>query len=616
MDARSRLCAGTLLSLSLLAALAAEAAPSAASKSNSSDHLVPFASEEELAKYIAKLPNRRRRGGGGDEEIVVTGFRASEVITNTQTEGVDEGGIVKVHGDHLVVLRRGRLFTVSIADGKLEPVYWTNTYASNMDPDATWYDEMLVHDDRVIVIGYSYERGGTEVALFDINAAGKLRYEATYHLRSDDYFSSRNYASRLVDGKLIFYSPLPLSDMDSLPALRRWPQFAPEDRETFEEKGFSRIAPAQKIFRPVRPVSDPWSVLHTITTCDLEAPEFRCEAVGVIGTSSEVFYVSASAVYVWTEVGESHADSGSAIVYRLPLDGSPPTALSAVGIPIDQFSFLEADGYLNTLVASDSSGNWMWNAESEPGDIALLRVRLSLFGDGTNTPDLKHYTPLPLPSDENSLTNRFVNGRLLYGLGERWYGPEGRRTELYVTEIETGATKSVRLPHSVDRIEVIRSNAVVIGTDAKQNLYFSGIELGQIPRRKQRFMLKDAAQGEVRSHGFFYSPDESADGGMLGLPVRGGGKAGWRHLRENSAGILFLRDESSSFNELGRLYGESIDDDDDGCEASCVDWYGNARPIFLRGRIYALLGYELVEGTIRGSSLREVRRVNFMPFAL
>jgi uncharacterized secreted protein with C-terminal beta-propeller domain len=35
-------------------------------------------------------------------------------ITNVQTAGVDEGGIVKRAGDFLVVLRRGRLFTVRV----------------------------------------------------------------------------------------------------------------------------------------------------------------------------------------------------------------------------------------------------------------------------------------------------------------------------------------------------------------------------------------------------------------------------------------------------------------------------------------------------------------------
>ncbi|MEZ4409456.1 MAG: hypothetical protein R3A52_23745 [Polyangiales bacterium] len=40
----------------------------------------------------------------------------------TGAQGVDEGDIVKVHGDHLVVLRRGRLFSVRAGDGALTPV--------------------------------------------------------------------------------------------------------------------------------------------------------------------------------------------------------------------------------------------------------------------------------------------------------------------------------------------------------------------------------------------------------------------------------------------------------------------------------------------------------------
>src|SRR4051812_6527242 len=52
----------------------------------------------------------------------------AESVTNTQTAGVDEGGIVKVHGDYLVMLRRGRLFTVSVAGGGLAPVSAVNAY--------------------------------------------------------------------------------------------------------------------------------------------------------------------------------------------------------------------------------------------------------------------------------------------------------------------------------------------------------------------------------------------------------------------------------------------------------------------------------------------------------
>ena len=45
---------------------------------------------------------------------------------------------------------------------------------------------------------------------------------------------------------------------------------------------------------------------------------------------------------------------------------------------------------------------------------------------------------------------------------------------------------------------------------------------------------------------------------------------------------------------------------------SCVDWYGNARPIFYRGRIFALMGYELVEGSIASGRIREIGRTSFL----
>src|SRR5262249_14737524 len=150
--------------------------------------------------------------------IVVTGSRIEESITNTQEAGVDEGDIVKLHGDLLVILRRGRIFTVSIASGDLRPIDFINAFPPDVDAGADWYDEMLVTGDRVIVIGYSYGRGGTEVNRFHLSADGHLSFDDSYHLRSNDYYSSRNYASRLIGHRLILYSPLylPFGDADAL----------------------------------------------------------------------------------------------------------------------------------------------------------------------------------------------------------------------------------------------------------------------------------------------------------------------------------------------------------------------------------------------------------------
>jgi len=52
------------------------------------------------------------------------------------------------------------------------------------------------------------------------------------------------------------------------------------------------------------------------------------------------------------------------------------------------------------------------------------------------------------------------------------------------------------------------------------------------------------------------------------------------------------------------------------CEVSCVDWYGNSRPLFVRGRVFALMGYEIVEGKVEERRIVETRRLNFAPAVL
>src|SRR5262249_53675423 len=148
-----------------------------------------FGSDEELKAYLRKLAEESTRARRDTESQsaapaspaqnqagVATDAKAGkdESITNTQHAGVDEGGIVKLHGAHLVVLRRGRLFTVAIGDNSLKPISAVDAFGPDINPRSTWYDEMLVSTDTVVVIGYSYERGGTEVGLFKIDRAGNL----------------------------------------------------------------------------------------------------------------------------------------------------------------------------------------------------------------------------------------------------------------------------------------------------------------------------------------------------------------------------------------------------------------------------------------------------------
>lgn len=584
--------------------------------------LTAFQSEAEFLRFLQEYapPADRRRGIVVEEapmalESMALTAAADESVTNVQHAGVDEGGIVKVHGDHLVVLRRGRLFTVAIGDGDLRPVSAVDAFGPDVNPARTWYDELIVHRDVVAVVGYSYARGGTEVGLFHIDGEGELRHRSTYQLRSGDYYSSRNYASRLVGSRLVFYAPVSYpvygrSPADGLPALRKW-----DGRDG--EGGFDRILPAQRVYHAGLPPAPGSFVLHTVTTCDLARRELSCDAAAVVGPHGRVFYVSPESVYIWASgwwrqrPGEPRRGArAESMLYRMPLDGSAPSAIRVSGSPVDQFSFLEGtDGHLNVLVRSGARGDGMWGAEAARGDVALLRFPLELFSDGSRMAPESSYRSLPRP-EGRTFRNRFVGEHLLYGTGTGWgRAHEGDREEgVYVVPLDGRGYTWLPLEHGVDRIEVLGRDAVVVGS-GNEGLHFTSVGLERGPGLVGHYMMAGAAQGELRSHGFFYRADD-ADGGVLGLPVRAAGGPGHVHLYEGSAGVLFLRNDDGRFDPLGRLEASAIRHRNDGCRASCVDWYGNARPLFLRGRIFALLGYEIVEGAVDRNRIEELRRVD------
>jgi Beta propeller domain len=589
--------------------------------------LTAFASEAELAalfKSWAEESKRRRdaqRRQSLDQAAPATApAPAKEVagaladsVTNVQHAGVDEGGIVKVHGDHLVILRRGRLFTVAIGDNQLRPVSTVDAFGPDIEPHGAWYDEMLISDNTIAVLGYSYARGGTEVGLFEISRAGELTYKGTYHLRSNDYYSSRNYASRLIGTKLIFYSPLYLNPYAAdpyatFPAVRKW-------RRGATAADFKRIAPATRIYRADD--LDPFAgvALHSVSICDLARPELHCESTAVMGPPGRVFYVSSNSVFVWTTAWRrgSHASTHASAVFRIPLDGSAPSALKVAGSPIDQFSFLEGgDGMLNVLVRSNGRGDGMWAAEANTGALALLRVPLGSFSDGRDSAAAEAYRPLPRV-EGYALQSRYVGPYLIYGGGTGWRRPRETTESLaYAVRYTDGVTFALPLVHAVDRIEALGAHAVVVGSDGR-DLHFTSVRLGRAPVTTHRYTRKDAAQGETRSHGFFYKPETEHDG-LLGLPIIGASDPGSRHLRKESAALLYLRNQGLGLAELGTLDARpGAAERNDGCRASCVDWYGNSRPLFLRDRVFALMGYEIVEGKIAARQIIETRRVSFAP---
>ncbi|MDB5432948.1 MAG: hypothetical protein JWP35_4064 [Caulobacter sp.] len=547
---------------------------------------------------------------------------AGASITNNQESAVDEGDIVKLSGDTLVILRRGRLFTMNIGGGGMAPVDVINAFPPGVDGSGDWYDEMLVAGDHVVVIGYSYSREGTQINRFRLDGAGHLTFEDAYQLSSGDYYSSRNYASRLVGDRLVFYSPLDVpwegDPLKGLPSLRKW-------SGQKGHQGFRRIGSSRQVYVP-RGMSDDAqiSTLHTVTNCDLTAPVLDCRATSVLGSSSRSFYVSGGAVYVWAEGARAGGDGrgrpASSLLYRLPLDGGRPGAVGVRGMPTDQFSFREdpQDHMLNVLVRSEGGGDAMWRPEFSEGAVALLRLPLAAFGDGSRDASRTDYRPLPSPGGESyNFHNRFAGDYVLYGSGQSWRGTGRGGDRLTAAPLHGGAVTQLSPGHPIDRIELLGGDALVVGGDGDA-LTFTAIDLAGLraPRLGDHYSLALASQGEDRSHAFFFRPDaDSPDGldGIMGLPVGRPSRGLHASLFQSSAAMVFLGRHDRRFSGLGELAADDSSAVDDGCVASCVDWYGNARPIFVGGRIFALMGYELIEGRLDGGRITELRRGSFAP---
>jgi uncharacterized secreted protein with C-terminal beta-propeller domain len=174
-----------LIAAALLFTGAANAAPD-------TGHLQPFTSEKAFQNHLAKIKaqeaearrkaERKNAAMAYDaavptsipppapaaaseaktlEKVEVTGSRISQAdaesdaITNVQTQGVDEGGIVKKLGDYLIVLRRGRLFTIKAGADQLRPVSSINAYAPGISPGGAWYDEMLISGRTLVACSTS-----------------------------------------------------------------------------------------------------------------------------------------------------------------------------------------------------------------------------------------------------------------------------------------------------------------------------------------------------------------------------------------------------------------------------------------------------------------------------
>jgi hypothetical protein len=609
------------------------------------------------------------------ERILVTGSRINPrnaSITNNQMRGVEEGDIVKQIDHYLLVLQDGRIFVIDTRARGTQQLALTDRVDVYRNPRSDmWYDEMLVFGDRVLISGYSYDDAQTELAVFRLGGGGRLTREGVFRISSNDYYSGSNYATRLIGDTLITYTPLDVGDIARAdfkwPVIRRW---LPQDdaweiaRAAYEGEAGAPGPPlidAAAIYRPVQRVVDP--AIHTVSVCPLGSTaggrNLECRTTAFAAESEVQWYVTNSDVYLWTssqgywrdqreECTDGSrfalADFAGALLYRVPHSGARPDLVAARGFPPDQFAMqADARNFYALARMEPARCQERWGA---PARLAFVSIPLARLGPTLSR--LPDSALVPMPSTASRyVASRFTDRYLVYGglsrfrggwpdLGEDAFGSEYRRSvaddlrprPAYVVPVERPAgVRALDIGHSMIRAERVADDIVLTGYRDPGGLIVTLIDLDGPPRIASSVRLDGRYESEGRSHAF-NSLIEPGGGGLMGLPtvrrVADSDREYWRSRASDLSFLAFTR--RGLISPIGTLerrfaYVDSFDEttgaeDQDGvpgyrCEVSCVDWYGNSRPIFTDGRIFALSGAELIEGRLENGRIREVGRVNF-----
>ncbi|MBS2020257.1 MAG: beta-propeller domain-containing protein [Deltaproteobacteria bacterium] len=591
-----------------------------------------FGSESELVAYLeaADAANPSKSVGGSSSGGMAegstsagapssdasggatSGAPANETITNNQELGVDEGGIVKNIGSSLVVLRKGRLYAVSVAQaGQPSQTDSLPVAPSDALNQSVWYDEMLVRGDRIYVIGYRYGlkltgedetqgsyswHGATEVSSFRLGAGGKLERLKTLFLESNDYFSGSNYASRMIDGKLVFYMPhgawrtVYASGGGSASASLHIPRYFTANPDGTFTKGAPIFTPTD-VYVPLDVPQRP--LFHTVVKCELpETGDFSCQARSLLSSWGREHYVTPGAVFLWS--------LPRAYMFRFE-DLGVVAHRSAVS-PRDQFSFKAKDDVLHIVGTEWRDPKALTPGSSTKTPDAKIVVESLPLGDfdvlGDQSLASKSRTvEIDAKASSWIAKNRFVGNALFLGLGAGYVYDSGSaptaKPRVVRFELQSGATTTLEVAGQITRIEPMGEANALVAIQASGSLELSSLPTSGALAPAGSAKVDGLTEGESRSHGFFFKP-ASSGGGAFGLPVLNSaapGGGGWYGGGVSNIGFW----QVSPTGALSGLGVVSSSKETGVCEVSCVDWYGNTRPVFLGERAFALMGSELAE---------------------
>jgi len=563
--------------------------------------------------------------------VFVTGsmILPEDIITNVQTSGIDEGGLFKRRGDHLLALRDGRLFNIRI-DGSDGPTLRLEQSVLLSDPDqqsGTWFDELMVFEGGAIVLSFDYERSVTRFQLFAMEANGQLTSSGLIEIQSEDYYSSSNYGMRLVGSQLSVQVRVGLGPEYQW----QWPMWRSiNTRETSGGTNSWRpLINAEDVLMPLAPISDP--VIHTILMCDIDAlmlGRMDCAATGLVAESWSEVYASKSATYVamdaWREDAffidgfspwswrarqdERFSHLIETLIYRLPFDDEErPGAVFVTGERGNQFSFREVGSEL--IVVSEV------HPGPEERRLAVHRVSLSQFSDKLEVARTPRIHTHELGVSHRHRTVRVADQHVLIGEHSRMLAHDKGligQAELVIIPHSGPQLQRILLSQSVDRVEQVDDRYFVSGVDPNGRWSMTLLDPGE-PDRIRSLVIESHDNAEVRSHAFNWrlTGDDVLLVGIPGMRRLDEADGAYAGVSSVVSDFVFVLAQGRDLELAGVLDMQQLSAPGEECmdQFSCSDWYGNARLALIGNRIFALSGSQLTEARFIRRMVRPVRSV-------
>lgn len=548
------------------------------------------------------------------ETIMVVGSRieATDLITNNQVGGIDEGDIVKKSGDFLIVLRAGVLRVITTRIGASDTLAQVDRLAL-IEPvdDDIWYDELLVHGEIVLVLGFNYVEDVSELFVLSLSPEGKLARRQRLRIRSDDYYSSNNYGTRLVDDDLLLFMNVALDKREG----NRWPTWSADG------SAWTSLIQPDEVFLPIVPMFAPH--VHVVVRCPVRGlveGRFNCQSTGVVASGSPELYVTDRYAYIATTEWDEEAFHSEAmssafgpgyaygdlvskrhtVIYRIPvISAGPPTAARVEGVSGDQFSFREIG---DSLFAATTQ-----SLDESSAVVALSRIEAGDFGSSARK-QLTTVARVEVPFHDPTMRiepERLYIGRHRYSFREE-SDQEGGPSTVYALPLSGGPPTTLALSHSSDRFESVFDRLIVSGM-ARGRWLLSTIDRGGA-RLSSSLDVDGYSSSDDRSHAFNATRLSTGEVvfGLPGVERSGFDRIGDTTDHEVVSDLLFFRSEGASVARAGELVMTDSSPPTD-CEDACDDWYGNARLFFVGDRVFGLSGDRLKEGRFERGMIREVR---------